>query len=56
MIPLPSNPDELFRYVAAIANADAERITKKWDAMTPDERLRAMRAEIEEVKKWESAE
>lgn len=54
--PAPLDFNNLFESVAAIARADAERITAKWNAMTPEEKQKQMRAELDAVKKWERGE
>lgn len=54
--PAPLDFNNLFESVAAIARADAERINAKWNAMTPEEKQKQMRAELDAVKKWERGE
>jgi hypothetical protein len=45
--------EELFQAVARMAREDQKRALERWDALTPQQRLDRMRAEIKAVKEHE---
>lgn len=46
---VPKTSNDLFHYLCDIALADTKRVVAKWDAMTPEERLKKARAELVEM-------
>jgi acyl-CoA reductase-like NAD-dependent aldehyde dehydrogenase len=49
------NTEELFQAVARLAREDQKRALDRWAALTPQERLDRMRAEIKAVKEHEQS-